>query len=211
MKALHIGCGGVLIPGFINTDVTHLYMPHNIIDQVKLLNVGNIFAIDGDVIESNSIDYIYSEHFIEHLSYKEFKNFLKETYRILKPGGIIRTACPYLEFYIDLYQHPEKFPNYIEYVKMHCSMFNKDLLRDFGEIENVPLSIIFNDHMHMWGHKMIYDKEALLKLFEKYNFKNIKECNYKESEHSIFKNIEHDNKGGYSFNKLETLILECEK
>ena len=37
---------------------------------------------------------IYSEHFIEHLYKYQGINFFKEAYRIMKPGGTIRTVWP---------------------------------------------------------------------------------------------------------------------
>ena len=59
-------------------------------------------------ILDNTIDYVYSEHLFEHLTYKQAKNMLKESYRVLKENGVIRIATPNLQFLIDLYLHPEK-------------------------------------------------------------------------------------------------------
>jgi len=42
----------------------------------------------------NSVDLIYSSHFIEHLSGEEGDIFLSECKRVLKPEGIGRISCP---------------------------------------------------------------------------------------------------------------------
>jgi predicted SAM-dependent methyltransferase len=41
-----------------------------------------------------SISFIYSEHFFEHLFLDEAGELLKECFRVLKHGGVIRTAVP---------------------------------------------------------------------------------------------------------------------
>jgi predicted SAM-dependent methyltransferase len=42
----------------------------------------------------NSVDFIYSSHFLEHFQTSEIKSILIECYRILKSGGKIRTCVP---------------------------------------------------------------------------------------------------------------------
>ena len=61
--------------------------------------------------EDNSIDIIYSKSFIEHLDCPD--NFLKESHRVLKPGGILLTLVPDWESnyrtYYDDYTHKTPF------------------------------------------------------------------------------------------------------
>lgn len=78
MKALHLGCGMNQLPGWLNTDVEPDY-------GVTFLDVTQpVPAPD------NSFDYIFAEHLIENFGPKKLKEVLKECYRILKPGGILR-------------------------------------------------------------------------------------------------------------------------
>lgn len=42
----------------------------------------------------SSVDFFYSSHMIEHLFYDEAVFFLKETFRILKKGGVLRLCFP---------------------------------------------------------------------------------------------------------------------
>ena len=46
---------------------------------------------------SNSVDYIYSSHMLEHLYSKDAVYFLSECRRVLKKGGILRLLLPDLE------------------------------------------------------------------------------------------------------------------
>ena len=43
-------------------------------------------------------DAIYTFHLIEHLSRRDNERFIRDIYRLLKPGGIYRAATPDLEF-----------------------------------------------------------------------------------------------------------------
>ena len=40
---------------------------------------------------------VYSEHMFEHVLPMDGAAFLKESYRILKPGGVLRVVTPDLE------------------------------------------------------------------------------------------------------------------
>lgn len=44
--------------------------------------------------DDESVDNIYACHVIEHLSRKEFGDFVAEVNRVLKPGGTIEILCP---------------------------------------------------------------------------------------------------------------------
>jgi predicted SAM-dependent methyltransferase len=47
-----------------------------------------------------SIDFIYTSHWLEHLFLDTAERLLRETYRVLKFGGILRVCLPDLEFAI---------------------------------------------------------------------------------------------------------------
>jgi len=44
--------------------------------------------------EDNSLSYIFSEHFVEHLPHTLALELFRECYRALKAGGVLRTAVP---------------------------------------------------------------------------------------------------------------------
>lgn len=60
--------------------------------QNNYLNENSTFPIP-----DNSIEYIYSAHFFEHINDETAYNLLKESKRVLKPGGIIRIILPDFE------------------------------------------------------------------------------------------------------------------
>ena len=122
---LNLGCGRNVKSGWINVDMEE---KENKLDLICDLSKEFPF-------KANSYEYIYNEHFIEHLDWLAGLKFLKNCYRSLKPGGILRLVFPdfkkvfkaYLEndaeffkaagdrlngadyeYYRSVYEHPEK-------------------------------------------------------------------------------------------------------
>ena len=50
--------------------------------------------IKGLPVEDNSCDGLYCSHTLEHLSLQDFRIALKNSYKILKKGGIFRVILP---------------------------------------------------------------------------------------------------------------------
>lgn len=85
-RLLNIGCGAVTHECWTNVDVWaadpsvilhNLHEPLTFVDQ--------------------SYDAAYASHVIEHLAPDAADNLLRECYRVLKPGGIMRVVVPDLE------------------------------------------------------------------------------------------------------------------
>lgn len=74
---LNLGCGEVYLSGWINID--------NRNDDVKLDLRHDLSR--GLPFDDNSVDFIFNEHFLEHLTPEQGVTLLKECYRVLKVGG----------------------------------------------------------------------------------------------------------------------------
>jgi ubiquinone/menaquinone biosynthesis C-methylase UbiE len=44
-----------------------------------------------------SLEVVFSEHFLEHIDLESARNFIRESFRVLQPGGLWRVSCPDLE------------------------------------------------------------------------------------------------------------------
>jgi predicted SAM-dependent methyltransferase len=156
--------------------------------------------------EDSSVDYIYSEHMIEHLSLEESGVMLNECFRVLKDGGKIRLATPNLSKIIDLYQDDnDNSAQGKEYVAWISTMFLGN--PKFNRIE------VINQMFHGWKHKFLFDEDYLKEALTNKGFKNIKTCEYGLSDDLQLSNLEthHLNVGNLEMVKFETLILEAEK
>ena len=182
-----------MIPGWLNTDV-----------KISCCKAGALYLDAGEKFPfpDNSIDYVYSEHLIEHLDYAQAVNMLEECHRVLKASGSIRIATPDFRFLVGLYQHPEDSLNkrYIQWSGQGVG--------DFPPVPETALHVINKFHL-AWGHQIIYDRDSLVNLLEEHGFKDIRFCDIGKSEIATFENIEcHFKYMPFDFYKLETMILE---
>lgn len=84
--------------GTMNLEIDEIY---------SRTNFREFYYKKGDILmfDNSSINYIFSEHFFEHLFFDEALSLLKECYRILKPFGVIRTCVPDAD--LRTYEPPE--------------------------------------------------------------------------------------------------------
>lgn len=91
---LHLGCGSVIIPDYINIDIN--YIP-------GVDDIADIRYLHPRKYPANSADVIYASHVLEHINKWDYEAVLKRWYKILKPGGILRLALPDFEQLVQVY------------------------------------------------------------------------------------------------------------
>ena len=83
---LNLGCGATYNEQWTNLDFvsnSEHVIAHNILNGIPS--------------KDKTYDVVYHSHMLEHLPKKDALSFIKECYRVLKPGGIIRVVVPDLE------------------------------------------------------------------------------------------------------------------
>ena len=175
---LNLGCGLAVTPGWINIDgsinalianfpvfthsffyrVTGARAYYSKSEYCKLL--GENRFVHHELSSSipypdNSVDVIFSSHFLEHLYYDQALNLINECYRSLKPGGILRISIPDLEYAIGQYHKGRK----------------DEMLRNFFFVEE--------DGNHFSRHKYMYDFQMLEKILVNTGFLNVTRCSYR--------------------------------
>ncbi len=92
MLRLHVGCGKIILPGYINIDIQS--------------NPGVDIVCDIRELPypDNSVDLIYSCANIEHFGRHEWKSVLMHWFSKLKPGGTIRISTADFEAACERYQ-----------------------------------------------------------------------------------------------------------
>ena len=90
---IHLGCGSVNHPKFINIDV--LDAPH--IHYIRSIDNLSLF-------KKNTVNLIYACHCLEHFSHRKIPSVLKEWFRILEKDGILRLSVPNFDLMLDIYR-----------------------------------------------------------------------------------------------------------
>jgi predicted SAM-dependent methyltransferase len=90
-RKLHLGCGRVIVPGWLNAD--------------KFAPEADIYldAYHRLPFPDGVFDCVYMEHLIEHIRIERVPGFLGELARVLRPGGLLRLTCPDLELFARMY------------------------------------------------------------------------------------------------------------
>lgn len=192
VRKLHLGCGWNLLPGWLNVD----YIP-------KRRGALYLDARRPFFFSDQTFDYIFSEHMIEHMSYRDGLNMLAECHRVLKRGGRIRISTPDLAFLIKLYRD-DKSSLQREYIAWANHIYLKDAPED-NEV------FVINNFMRNWGHTFIYDENTLQTTMMNAGFTNITKYDLRHSNDDALRNLENLARIPGPFVELETISLEGTK
>jgi len=165
---LNVGCGTDYKEGWVNID-------NNSDDNIEKVD------LDWDLrnpipFPDGSVDFIFNEHFQEHLTVEEGIGVNKDFLRTLKPGGILRIATPDLEQVADSYLHSSLDKDPV------IKQFNIDFVKTRAEWINMAFS--------WWGHKYLYDYEELERRLKEAGFTNVKRVKIGDSEYAELRNVE---------------------
>jgi len=192
IRKLQLGSGENPLDGWLNTDLE----PRD--DMVYLdIRLPFVFADD-------SFDYIYSEHLIEHVSYRHGLKCLNECFRVLRPGGRIRIATPNLSFLLDLYDGCKT-----DIQQRYISWSANTFFPDVGRAED---TFVINNFFRNWNHEFIYDLKTLRESLTKVGFTSIQSFPVGNSDDSVLRGLEgHGRMIPPEFNEIETMVVEAKK
>ncbi|WP_246273185.1 methyltransferase domain-containing protein [Phytohabitans houttuyneae] len=125
---------------------------------------GRVYRVDGEALfaaldiceplpfADGSVDWVYAEHLIEHVSLTAGTAWLTEVRRILAPGGVLRLTTPDLATYVDGYRSGDTF------FSRH-----RGRMRAAGLGPPMPArrAFMFNQLFYLYGHRWLYDYEEL--------------------------------------------------
>ena len=109
-------------------------------------------------LHDNSVDFIYSSHFFEHLFKDDAAVLLKSCARVLRPGGTIRISIPDLAYAVSLYGLGRK----------------AELLDDYFFVEGKG--------SYLARHKYMYDFELIKEALEQAGFSDVTRCEYQQGK-----------------------------
>jgi len=186
MLKLNLGCGGNLLPGYLNIGFedgrpdSEIYLNHDLSKGIPALN--------------NSVDVIYNCHFLEHLSYQDGIQFLCNSHLVMKEGAIMRILVPDLELWC------------IKYLQHDRAFLDDYRNRYLGNAYPTDASI-FMGMLHNHGHKMGWDYDTLRHWLLRIGFKDVCQTGYRESRLMDIDKLEPIDYG----RELESLCVECVK
>lgn len=191
---LNLGCGSVRPQGWVNIDSSwnaHLQkvpvvgkMIPKVFKSVQYgdTNVKYMNLNKKWDYANESVDVVYASHLFEHLTLKSAEKFLQESYRCLKPGGVIRLVVP------DLYQICKKYitdfeaghENPSEFIMWAINMHREG---QYGQKLTWPKKFILEWQGYPHQHKFMYDKKSLSARLKEHGFVDILSKTYAVSDY----------------------------
>lgn len=161
---LCLGSGHAPIEGWVNVDFEP---PADVLIDLRF----------GLPVANGAVDFIYSEHLVEHLPLEAARRMFREWRRVIAADGTVRIATPDLQRLLEDYRAPDwrgrhDWVNWPEY-------------RDI----DTPVHMI-NVAMRAWGHQYLYDFEELADRLREAGFTRIKRVALGESDDSTLRGLE---------------------
>src|SRR5688572_2731023 len=103
---LNLGCGSVRPEGWINTDSSwNAHLQRLPVIGTLVSKMFRTVEYDSNNLQymnlnkrwpykNNSVDIVYASHLFEHLTLRSADLFLRESFRCLNPGGVVRLVVP---------------------------------------------------------------------------------------------------------------------
>ena len=178
----NFGCGMRCVPGWLNVDgsltallgsrrfsfinkllyrVAGSSAFYSFSEYNEIIRISGLLFSDlrnGVPFADNSLDVVYTSHFLEHLNKQDGRHFLKECYRALKPGGLLRISIPDLEIAFTSYYKEEKVE------------------------EMLDLFFYNSDGADFHSHKYNYNFQSLKKILEEDGFRNVVRESYQHGK-----------------------------
>jgi predicted SAM-dependent methyltransferase len=192
VKKLHLGCGPVVLPGWLNTDLEPRRSEQLFIDVTEPLP-----------FETGTIHYVFCEHLIGDLPYQDGCGLLRESYRVLRRGGRLRLSTPDLQQLASLYATKKTSvqQSYVEWVARVHSWWAD------APLEGFAINALFLDV------KFVYDRPTLLHALRAAGFTEIAFVRPGQSSDPELCHLERHGQvlGNESFNEFESLTIEAIK
>lgn len=155
VNRLHVGCG-----------------PHNLMADWWNVDIRTFPGIDqrADVTKPwpwRDLDYVYGEHFLEHLALDEAIRFLTQAAGGLRPGGRVRLSTPGLEWVW----------------RTHLDLSGPDS-------EMVSMTYRANRAFYGWGHRFLYSRPMLEHILRGAGFTDLSFHRFGESDDSQLRGLE---------------------
>lgn len=244
MIKVNIGCGSTIKKDWVNIDKTPLATLANYPILKKFFKVIGVLPRNYDIpmprgikvhdvrkglpFEDNSVHFIFTSHFLEHLTYFEGQNLIQECFRVASPGAIIRVVVPDIGLFVQKYQEKDsKFVTELAKGRQDGWIFKNRNLNEIGFAEILSMAFYASKPISgFWSqllialhegqsifylkktkthyyHKWMYDFESLELLLENVGFKNVKRCDYRQGKTPDLDILD--------TNELFSLYVEAEK
>jgi predicted SAM-dependent methyltransferase len=137
---LHLGCAYTVLPAWVNVDLFGRVPADVSLDVTRPLP-----------FRDASIEAIFTEHMVEHLTYEEAFRLARECARVLRTGGVLRVVVP-------------------DFARYARSYFCDDDMIDRMQTGRLTRLVGLASTVYGSSHRSIWDAETLIAVLERAGF-----------------------------------------
>ena len=204
MLKLNLGCGPQVVDGWVNVDYAlGARLATNPILKPVIRKL-KFFRVDWDPRihihdltkplpwKDETVDVCYTSHTVEHMSRAEGASLVREAFRILKPGGVLRVIVPDIRPLIERYRSGQvPADRVLEELGVLYGADKHGLRKVLAPLTEFP-------------HKCMYDLPAMTQLLQRSGFEARERAAF-DSEIADIRSIELENR------TFEAVIVEGKK
>jgi predicted SAM-dependent methyltransferase len=194
VRKLHIGAGFTSLDGWLCTDLQPRFNSAVFLDATKPFP-----------FEDATFDYVYSEHMIEHIPWRDGMFMLGECFRVLKPGGAVRIATPDMKVLLGLYAGADG-PVAEQYMHWITDRF-------LDGVNVCKPQFVINNAFTNWGHQFLYDAEVLRMALADSGFDDVRQVPTGRSDDPNLRGLESHGKyiEDEAMADFETMVFEARR
>jgi predicted SAM-dependent methyltransferase len=202
-KRLHLGCGPTVIDGWLNIDgswsawfarhqrIARLLGSLRLVPKRLVTNFypGSIVMHDLrkplTFVPDGTCEAVYASHVLEHMLFPDAQQVLRESFRVLEPGGVARFVVPDLRAIVREYlgegtvadAHGE-IPDLQGADRFSARFLNASTARQDGSVFYRTYTALTNFHLHKW----MYDGASLARHMTAAGFVDVRQRDLHDSE-----------------------------
>jgi predicted SAM-dependent methyltransferase len=200
---VNLGSASQAAPGWVNLDRTVNVLIDRIAGAPRILHMLGLLssqqyqrfgsgqwrsvrfwdAASGIPVSDGTADYVYTSHFLEHLDRATAAKVLAESFRILKPFGVLRVVVPDMfriaSEYVDAMRTatpPSSLEDEVAYLSVTMAL---------GQVPDAFAGQFFESthvRQRLFGHRWMYDRWSLSAALRHSGFVDIVERQFRQGE-----------------------------
>ena len=203
------GCGTCAPEGWANFDASLRLRIENLPGVRAVMGRRVLFPANvryGDIlaglpVPDGTVDGLYCSHTLEHIHRASIGLALRNSFRLLKPGGVFRLIVPDLRWRIEAFLADAADPHAAD--TLQDGLHFRPRARPSGVMGR--MRAVFGLSMHQW----MYDEKLMVALLAAQGFVGIRRCRFGDSGDPMFDRVE--DRTRFEVGAHHELALECRR